>query len=61
LADADPFVVRALKAAGIPVLELGVDNFALQPDDLDRVNDRVTAFIEGPAGARAAHRLGRVS
>jgi len=58
LSDADPFTVRALVDAGIPVLELGVDNFALGPDDLERLNARVVAFIEGPAGARAAARLG---
>ncbi|WP_267387220.1 2-hydroxyacyl-CoA dehydratase family protein [Sphingomonas sp. GC_Shp_3] len=58
LSDADPFTVRALVDAGIPVLELGVDNFALGPDDLERLNTRVVAFIEGPAGARGAARLG---
>jgi hypothetical protein len=58
LSDADPFTVRALIDAGVPVLELGVDNFSLGPDDLERLNTRVIAFIEGPAGARAAARLG---
>lgn len=57
LSDADPFTVRALVDAGIPVLELGVDNFALGPDDLERLDARVVAFIEGPAGACAAVRL----
>ncbi|MET3828170.1 hypothetical protein ABIC16_003925 [Sphingomonas sp. PvP055] len=57
LADADPFVVRALVAAGVPVLELGVDNFGLQGDDLDRLHGRITAFIEGPASAYAARRF----
>ncbi|UAJ11524.1 2-hydroxyacyl-CoA dehydratase family protein [Polymorphobacter megasporae] len=61
LADADPFTVRALVDAGIPVLELGVDNFSLQADDLDRLNARVTSFIEGAAGARAAARRGIVA
>jgi hypothetical protein len=58
LSDADPFTVRALIDAGVPVLELGVDNFSLGPDDLERLNTRVIAFIEGPAGARAAARQG---
>ena len=57
LADADPFVIRALVAAGVPVLELGIDNFALQPADLDRLDARITAFIEGRASAQAARRL----
>ncbi|WP_260598994.1 2-hydroxyacyl-CoA dehydratase family protein [Sphingomonas endolithica] len=56
LDDADPFVIRALVAAGIPVLELGVDNFALAGDDAAALHDRITAFIEGPAGARAEAR-----
>jgi hypothetical protein len=57
LADADPFVVRALVAAGVPVLELGVDNFGLQGDDLDRLHGRITAFVEGAASAHAARRF----
>jgi hypothetical protein len=40
----------------VPVLELGVDNFGLQGDDLDRLHGRITAFIEGPASASAALR-----
>jgi hypothetical protein len=58
LDDADPFVVRALVAAGIPVLELGVDNFALAGDDAGALHDRITAFIEGPASALAERRRG---
>ena len=58
LSDADPFTVRALVDAGVPVLELGIDNFALGPDDLVTLNTRVVAFIEGPAGERAAARRG---
>ncbi|HVI99850.1 MAG TPA: 2-hydroxyacyl-CoA dehydratase family protein [Sphingomonas sp.] len=56
LSDADPFVLRALTAAGIPVLELGVDNYALGPGDAGALDDRVTAFIEGPAARMAARR-----
>ena len=58
LADADPFVLRALSAAGIPVLELGVDNFTAAPEEIAALDARITAFIEGPASARAAQRLG---
>lgn len=57
LADADPFVLRALEAAGVPVLDLGIDNYS--PDALDDVEiDRMmAAFLEGTASDRAARRL----
>jgi hypothetical protein len=47
LADADPFVLRALSRAGIPVLELGVDNFNQTGDDAAEIDARMQAFIEG--------------
>jgi benzoyl-CoA reductase/2-hydroxyglutaryl-CoA dehydratase subunit BcrC/BadD/HgdB len=47
LADADPFVLRALSRAGIPVLELGVDNFNQTGDDAAAIDARMQAFIEG--------------
>ncbi|MDO6415238.1 2-hydroxyacyl-CoA dehydratase [Sphingomonas sp. BIUV-7] len=47
LADADPFVIRALRHAGVPVLELGTDNFSASADEQAQVHARVTAFIEG--------------
>ncbi|WP_137897135.1 2-hydroxyacyl-CoA dehydratase family protein [Sphingomonas sp. 2SG] len=56
LADADPFVLRALAAAGIPVLELGIDNFAMDADTADALDRRIAAFIEGPATRRAEAR-----
>lgn len=56
LDDADPFVIRALVAAGIPVVELGVDNFALAGAGTDMIHARITAFIEGPASDRAERR-----
>ncbi|MEH3039175.1 MAG: 2-hydroxyacyl-CoA dehydratase family protein [Sphingomonas paucimobilis] len=59
VSDADPFVLRALAAAGIPVLELGVDNFAMDADTAAALDRRVTAFIEGPAGDRASARIAR--
>jgi len=58
LSDADPLVLRALREAGIPVLELNMDNYVRDPAaeaDLDR---RVAAFLEGPATRYRAVRLG---
>lgn len=58
LSDADPLVIRALREAGIAVLELGVDNYvrdAAAEADLDA---RVAAFLEGPAGEASRVRLG---
>jgi hypothetical protein len=49
-------VLRALAAAGIPVLELGVDNFAMDADTADALDRRIAAFIEGPATRRAEAR-----
>lgn len=56
LDDADPFVLRALVAAGIPVLELGVDNFALDRADAGELEARISAFIEGPCAQMAERR-----
>lgn len=56
LSDADPFVLRALREAGIAVLELDMDNFVRDPAaeaDLDR---RVAAFLEGPAAVASETR-----
>lgn len=58
LRDADPFAVRALIEAGIPVLELDVDNFNREGDDADAIEARITRFIEGPATERAERRTG---
>ncbi|MEO7690767.1 MAG: 2-hydroxyacyl-CoA dehydratase family protein [Sphingomonas sp.] len=58
LSDADPLVLRALRKAGVPVLELGMDNYVPDPAveaDLDR---RVIAFLEGPVAAASAKRRG---
>lgn len=57
VSDADPFVLRALAAAGIPVLELGVDNFAMDADTAAALDRRITTFIEGPASDRARVRF----
>ena len=56
LADADPFVIRALREAGVPVLELSADNFNREGEDSAAIEASITAFIEGPAGARAQSR-----
>lgn len=56
LSDADPFVVRALREAGYPVLELTADNFNRESEDGAAIDAQITAFIEGPAAARAEAR-----
>lgn len=53
LQDADPFVVRALRSAGVPVLELTADNFNREGEDGAGIEAAITAFIEGPASERA--------
>lgn len=47
LTDADPFVLRALEEAGIPVLRLDLDNYNQEGADAEAVNRAVTGFIEG--------------
>lgn len=47
LTDADPFVLRALEEAGIPVLRLDLDNYNQESADAETVNRAVTSFIEG--------------
>ena len=59
LSDADPFVVRALREAGIPVLELTSDNFSRNPNEGAVMEAAITAFIEGPAAAMAEARAER--
>jgi len=49
-------VLRALERAGIPVLDLGIDNFSSDGDDGAATRARITAFIEEPASVRAAAR-----
>jgi hypothetical protein len=56
LQDADPFVVRALRAAGYPVLELTADNFNREGEDAEAIEAAITAFIEGPASERSEAR-----
>jgi hypothetical protein len=59
LRDADPFVVRALRDAGVPVLELSVDNFSRNDDEIAALEAGITGFIEGPAAERATARAER--
>lgn len=47
LTDADPFVLRALDAAGIPVLRLDLDNYNQESADAAAVDNAITHFIEG--------------
>lgn len=56
LQDADPFVVRALREAGYPVLELTADNFNRESEDGTAIGQAITSFIEGPASERARAR-----
>jgi benzoyl-CoA reductase/2-hydroxyglutaryl-CoA dehydratase subunit BcrC/BadD/HgdB len=52
IADADPFAVRALTDAGIPVLRLGLDNTAHDAGAVAR--ERLEEFVDGLLGARSA-------
>lgn len=53
LSDADPFVLRALERAGVPVLALPLDNFNQEGVDRAAIDDQVTRFIEAlPPGDR---------
>jgi hypothetical protein len=56
LSDADPFVVRALERAGVPVLALDLDNYNREASDTDHVDRAITAFLEGPALQRTKMR-----
>lgn len=47
LTDADPFVLRALEAACIPVLRLDLDNYNQESADAAAIDGAVTRFIEG--------------
>jgi benzoyl-CoA reductase/2-hydroxyglutaryl-CoA dehydratase subunit BcrC/BadD/HgdB len=59
LADADPFVVRALREAGIPVLTLPMENFSGETAASGAAARSITSFIEGPAQERAGLRRRR--
>jgi len=58
LSDADPFVLRALQAAGVPVLDLGIDNYSPDAADDGTIDVAMRAFLDGPAAERAARRSG---
>jgi hypothetical protein len=61
LSDADPFVVRALRDAGFPVLMLDLDNFSSDAAGSAAAERRITEFIEGGACASAAARALRIA
>lgn len=56
LSDADPFVLRALRRAGVPVLALDLDNYNREDGDEDAVDRRIVEFLEGPARDHARRR-----
>lgn len=56
LSDADPFVLRALRRAGVPVLALDLDNYNREDGDEDAVDRRIAEFLEGPARDHARRR-----
>lgn len=58
LSDADPFVLRALREAGVAVLELEMDNYVRDPAAEADLDAQVAAFLEGPARKASARRLG---
>lgn len=52
LSDADPLVLRALREAGFPVLELGIDNYVPDPAAEADLDCRVIEFLEGAVAAK---------
>ncbi len=56
LRDADPFVIRALRAAGVPVIEIDADNFNREGENARAIVETITQFIEGPASSQALKR-----
>jgi len=48
LSDADPFVLRALRRAGVPVLSLDLDNYNQESSDAAAIDRQIAAFLEGP-------------
>ena len=58
LSDADPFVLRALRRTGLPVLALELDNYNREQEDEAAIDRQIAAFLEGPVSARAAQRGG---
>ncbi|MDG2091483.1 MAG: 2-hydroxyacyl-CoA dehydratase family protein [Gammaproteobacteria bacterium] len=50
LSDADPFVLRALKRAGVPVLALTLENFNQSDQDQDDSNRQIKEFLDDLIG-----------
>jgi benzoyl-CoA reductase/2-hydroxyglutaryl-CoA dehydratase subunit BcrC/BadD/HgdB len=56
LSDADPLVLRALRESGVAVLEIGIDNFALDAAADAEIDRLMRGFLEGPVAEAAARR-----
>lgn len=56
LSDADPFVLRALRRAGVPVLALDLDNYNQESSDAAAVDARIVEFLEGEVTRHRARR-----
>lgn len=56
LSDADPFVLRALRRAGLPVLSLDLDNYNQESSDAADIDARIVAFLEGEVTRYRARR-----
>lgn len=56
LSDADPFVLRALRRAGVPVLSLDLDNYNQEASDAEAIDRRIADFLEGPVRKFASRR-----
>lgn len=56
LSDADPFVLRALRRAGVPVLSLDLDNYNQETSDADAIDRQIVAFLDGPVATFASRR-----
>ena len=56
LSDADPFVLRALRRAGVPVLSLDLDNYNQEGADEAAIDRQIVAFLEGPVSAYRTRR-----
>ncbi|WP_294337410.1 2-hydroxyacyl-CoA dehydratase family protein [uncultured Sphingomonas sp.] len=46
LSDADPFVLRALRRAGVPVLALDLDNYNREASDAAAIDRRIENFLD---------------
>lgn len=56
LSDADPFVLRALRQAGVPVLALDLDNYNREASDAAAIDRRIEDFLTGDVTRYRARR-----